>query len=144
MAIDFCNKTEKQHLVDLFQMKKRDINIKPLYAYLCPIIIFVCFFAITVNAMLITISRHSKVIHKTPILLLSLNLAVTDLIASLLNGFSILFNSYMYEVHDYKMGQCTMLMSELIRCAALVASALHLLALAFVHYRGIVKPLSYR
>lgn len=91
-----------------------------------------------------SISRQSKVVNKSPILLLSLNLAVTDLIASLLNGLSILFNSYLPEVYDIKMGQCSMLMFEVVRDAALVASALHLLALAFVHYRGIVNPLHYR
>lgn len=143
MGFDFCNDTERQNIVLLFHTQ-RDIEIKPLYTYLCPVIIFICFLSIIFNAILMSISRKSKFVNKSPILLLSLNLALTDLIASLLNGAGILFNSYLPEVYDIKMGQCTMLMFEVVRCAALVASALHLLALAFVHYRGIVNPLHYR
>lgn len=143
MGIDFCNDTQRQNVILLFGTK-RDMDIKPLYTFLCPVIIFVCFFSIIFNAILMVISRQGKFVNKSPILLLSLNLAVTDLIASLLNGLSILFNSYLPEVYDIKMGQCSMLMFEVVRCAALVASALHLLALAFVHYRGIVNPLHYR
>lgn len=141
MGVDFCNDTERLNLSLLFATK-RDLDIKPLYTYLCPVIIFICFFSIIFNAILIGISRQS--INKSSILLLSLNLAVTDLIASLFNGLSILFNSYLPEVYDIKMGQCSMLMFEVVRCAALVASALHLLALALVHYQGIVNPLHYR
>lgn len=122
----------------------RDMDIKPLYIYLCPVLIFICFFSIIFNAILISISRQSKFVNKSPILLLSLNLAATDLIASLLNGLGILLNSYLPEVHNIEMGHCTLLVLEVFRCAALVASALHLLALAFVHYRGIVNPLHYR
>lgn len=143
MGIDFCNVTEKLKVIALFN-STRDLDIRPIYTYLCPVIIFICFFSILFNAILIGISRQSKVVHKSPILLLSLNLAVIDLIAALFNGFGILFNSYLPEVYDIKMGQCSMLIFEVIRCAALVASALHLLALAVVHYRGIVNPLHYR
>lgn len=143
MGIDFCNVTEKLKVIALFN-STRDLDIRPVYTYLCPVIIFICFFSIIFNAILIGISRQSKVVNKSPILLLSLNLAVIDLIAALFNGFGILFNSYLPEVYDIKMGQCSMLIVEVIRCAALVASALHLLALAVVHYRGIVNPLHYR
>lgn len=143
-AIDFCNDTDRINLITLFKSAERDLDIKPLYTYLCPVIMFVCFFSIMFNAVLINISRQSKAVNKSPILLLSLNLAVTDLFASLFNGLNILLNSYLPEVHDIKMGQCSMLIIEAFRCAALVASALHLLALAFVHYRGIVNPLHYR
>lgn len=141
VGIDYCNDTERLNLIALF---KHDMDIKPLYKYLCPIIIFVCFFSIIFNAILMSISRQGKFVNKSPILLLSLNLAITDLIASLLNGLGILFNSYLPEVFDIKMGQCSMLTFEVVRCAALIASALHLLALAFIHYRGIVNPLHYR
>ena len=143
MGIDFCNDTARLNILKLFSAP-RDFEIKPLYTYLCPVIIFVCFFSIIFNAILMSISRQSKFVNKSPILLLSLNLALTDLIASLLNGLSILLNSYMPEVYDIKMSPCSMLIFEMFRCAALVASALHLLALAFVHYRGIVNPLHYR
>lgn len=143
MAINYCSDQEKNNVLSLFQTP-RDLDIRPLYEYLCPVIIFICFFSVLFNAILMGISRQSKVINKSPILLLSLNLAVTDLIASLMNGLGILFNSYLPEVHDIKTSRCWILILEIIRCAALVASALHLLALAIVHYRGIVNPLHYR
>lgn len=141
-AVNFCDPNEVANITS--KLLKRDFDIKPLYTYLCPVIIFICFISITFNAILIGISRLSKVVNKSPILLLSLNLAMTDLIASLLNGIGILLNSYLPEVHVIRMGPCTMLMFEIARYAALAASALHLLALACVHYRGIVKPLHYR
>lgn len=147
MGIDYCNDKERNFYTQLFNdsnSSKRDFDIKPLYIYLCPVIMFICFFSIIFNAILVSISRQSKVVNKSPILLLSLNLAATDLVAALLNGLGILLNSYLPEVYDIRMGQCYVLMLEIVRCAALVASALHLLALAFVHYRGIVNPLHYR
>lgn len=142
-GIDYCNATEVANLNLLFPTE-RDLDIRPLYTYLCPVIIVICFFSIIFNAILISISRQSKVVNKSQVVLLSLNLAITDLIAALFNGLGILFNSYLPEVYSIKMGQCSMLMFEVVRSSALVASALHLLALACVHYRGIVKPLHYR
>lgn len=143
-SLDLCNETETNHLIQLFNQPK-DLDIRTIYTYLCPVIIVVCFCSIIFNAILVSISRQSKFVNKSPILLLSLNLALTDLIASLLNLLTILFNSYLPEVHDIKIeSQCLMLIFEVFRCGALVASALHLLALAFVHYRGIVNPLHYR
>lgn len=146
MGIDFCNATERMNVKFLFQESGKDMDIKPLYKYLCPVIMCLCFINIVFNGILISISKQSRVVNKSPILLLSLNLAMTDLIASLLNGLAILFNSYLTEVEgvDMKDYQCPMLKFEVVRCAALVASALHLLALAFVHYKGIVNPLHYR
>lgn len=118
---------------------------KKLYSYLCPVIMFVCSVSIICNAVLIYISKRTKV-SKSPIYLLSSNLAVTDLVASTLNGLHILLNSYLPIVIDKKFrpSTCRMLMFEVFRTAAMVASALHLLALAFVHYKGIVNPLHYR
>lgn len=145
MRVDFCNSTERDDIIRLINKKEGDLDLKPLYTYVCPVIIFVCFFGILFNAILMTISRQSTVVNKSPILLLSLNLAVTDLVASFLNGFNILHNSYLPGVFDLKLlGPCYVLVIEALRCAALGASALHLLALAFVHYRGIVNPLHYR
>jgi hypothetical protein len=141
MGLDFCNETDINRTLALMVPQP---NMKSLYVYLCPVVIFVCFFSIIFNAILMSISRQSKFINKSPILLLSLNLAVTDLIASVLNGLNILFNSYLPNVFNIRMGRCVLLTMELFRCSALLASALHLLALAFVHYRGTVNPLHYR
>lgn len=146
MIIDYCNQTERELLGKLFDSHREDIEgVKKLYTYFCPVIIFICFFSFSFNAVLMTISRQSTVVNKSPILLLSLNLALTDLVASLLNGFNILHNSYLPQVFGIMLlDRCSILVIEAIRCAAIVASALHLLALAFVHYRGIVNPLHAR
>lgn len=142
MGLDFCNETEVNRTVKL--MIANNPDMKSLYVYLCPVVLFVCFFSIIFNAILMSISRQSKLINKSPILLLSLNLAVTDLIASVLNGLNILLNSYLPNVFGISLGSCTLLTIEFFRCSALLASALHLLALACVHYRGTVNPLHYR
>ncbi|XP_074596070.1 uncharacterized protein LOC141851250 isoform X2 [Brevipalpus obovatus] len=83
--------------------------------------------------------------HKSPVLVLSLNLATTDTIASLLNGLSFLFNSYLPVVFGHDLGKpCLFVVLELFRMSAFISSVLHLLALASIHYNGTVRPLHYR
>lgn len=142
MGLNYCIKAERDRVRARFV---EDENIKLLYAGICPIFLLVCLISIIFNALLVKISRQSKFVgSKSPILLLSLNLALTDVIASLCNALTIFFNSLLITVFRIEMNQCSMLTLEVVRCAALIASALHLLALAFVHYGGIVKPLHYR
>lgn len=119
-------------------------QVKQIYTYLCPVIIFICLISMIFNATLICISRQSRLVNKRPILLLSLNLAITDFINAFLNGVNIFFNSYMPMVHNCRMPICRLLILEILRCTAMLASALHLLALAIVHYQGTFSPLLYR
>ncbi|XP_053211849.1 phosphatidylinositol 3-kinase 2-like [Panonychus citri] len=82
--------------------------------------------------------------RKSPVLILSLNLACTDTIASILNGLGVVFNSYLPVVFNVHFDTCPFLAIEIFRSSALISSVLHLLALAFIHYKGIVRPLHYR
>lgn len=144
VSYDFCNQSIIDSIAKRFENSPRDFDVKPIYRYLCPVIILVCSFSIICNAIIMVISRQSQLVNKSPILLLSLNLATTDLITATLNGLNVLLNSYLPEVFKLAMPSCFLLIFEIFRSTALVASALHLLALAIVHYRGIVNPLHYR
>lgn len=117
--------------------------LETLYRFLCPPLLFGCSLSVLLNVAL-CVAGHMKMRHKSPILLLSLNLACTDTIASLLVALGFLFNSYLPVVYRIRFSTCPMLAFEIARTAALIASVLHLLALAFIHYKGIVRPLHYR
>ena len=143
MSYDFCDRAVVQELETRLKAA-RDIDIVPIYWILCPFMILTCLVSIVLNGLLINVSRRNKSVHKSPILLLSLNLAFTDLLSSIFSGINIILNSFIPEVFKTPLHPCFMLVLENFRCAALVASALHLLALALVHYRGIVNPLHYR
>ena len=114
-----------------------------LYKLLCPLLIFGCLLSVVLNLGLFFVGRIS-IKHRPPVLILSLNLATTDTIASFLNGLSFFFNSYLPVVFNVRFHICPFLAMELARSSALMSSVLHLLALAFFHYFGIVKPLHYR
>lgn len=118
---------------------------KTYYKYVCPVILLICFCSILFNGILVLVGRRSKSINKSPILLLSLNLAFTDLIVSFLNALNIIFLSYLPNVYDINLfSNCMLVSFELTRIAVMNASALHLLALAVIHYNGTVNPLHYR
>ncbi|XP_054165189.1 5-hydroxytryptamine receptor 1A-alpha-like [Oppia nitens] len=83
--------------------------------------------------------------NQSPIFRLSLNLAATDAVNSLIVGTGLFVNSYLPRVFNVSISNnCTILVLEIFRLSSLVASALHLLAMAFIYYRGVTKPLHYR
>lgn len=106
-------------------------------------LIFASFVAFLVNSFLLFIG-HVYTRNKSPVLLMSLNLAGTDTLASLFFGLGFFVNSYLPQVHDIHSYPCYALVFEVVRTSSLIASALHLLSLAFIHYRGTVNPLHYR
>lgn len=114
-----------------------------LYQYFCPPLIIACFISVVINSALFIVG-HIHTHNKSPVLRLSLNLASTDTLASLLSGFGLLFNSYLPVVYNINLSRCFFLVYEIFRVSALIASVLHLLALACIHYKGIVNPLHYR
>lgn len=114
-----------------------------LYQYFCPPLIIACFISVVINSALFIVG-HIHTHNKSPVLRLSLNLASTDTLASLLSGFGLLFNSYLPVVYGINLNRCFFLVYEIFRVSALIASVLHLLALACIHYKGIVNPLHYR
>jgi len=118
---------------------------KTLYKYFIPILIVGCVVSVVLNALLVIIG-NTKTINRSPILVLSLNLATTDCFASIFIAIGLVVNSYLpivFEI-DMKGAKCSLLVIEIFRLSALIASAMHLLSLALVHYKGIVKPLHYR
>ncbi|KAH9414451.1 hypothetical protein DERP_015260, partial [Dermatophagoides pteronyssinus] len=148
--MDYCNnETLKQFkptkIIDSFE------SVIYLYKVFVPILLAGCLLSLILNTLLVIIgtiiqsklSRSNR--SRSPILLLSLNLAATDSIASFLMGFGLLINSYLPVVLNINLTNvCFNLILEIFRLSALIASALHLLALALVHYKGIVNPLHYR
>lgn len=125
--------------------KEEDQHEMPieLYQFFCPPLIIASFISVILNSALFVVG-HLHTHNKSPVLRLSLNLASTDTLASLLTGLGIVFNSYLPVVYGISLSRCFFLVFEVFRTSALIASVLHLLALAFIHYKGIVNPLHYR
>lgn len=140
----FCNSSTIADIRKWDRSIPRDIDTYTVYKYVCPILLFFCLLSVTFNSVLLGIGHFRQKRDKTPILVLSLDLACTDTIASLINGIGLLCNSYLPIMFDIQFTTCTLLVIEIFRVGSLVASVLHLLALAIVHYRGAVRPLHYR
>jgi len=142
--MDFCDNST---FSDYFSNMNTDgiESRKTLYKYFVPILLVGCAVSIVLNSLLVIIG-NTKTVNKSPILVLSLNLATTDCLASIFMGTGLFVNSYLPVVFEIDMGSavCTTLVIEIFRLSALIASAMHLLSLALVHYKGIVKPLHYR
>lgn len=124
--------------------------VKNLYKIFVPILLIGCLLSLLLNTILVVVGTWNQAKQsqtnrsRSPILLLSLNLAATDGIASFLMGIGLLVNSFLPVVFNINISICSQLILEIFRLSALIASALHLLALALVHYKGIVNPLHYR
>ena len=102
-----------------------------------------CLIGLILNVILL-IAGHIWCRNKSPIFRLSLNLATTDAINSLIVGIGLFLNSYLPRVFGVGISKCSLLVFEIFRLSSLVASALHLLAMALVYYRGTTHPLHYR
>ena len=145
--MDYCN----NQTMAIFEERNHDgIEMKMiLYKILVPILLLGCLLSLLLNAILVAVGTLSRAIRsRSPILVLSLKLAATDCMASLLMGIGLLVNSFLPVVLQIKMDtnqmSCLQLVLEILRLSSLIASAMHLLALALVHYKGIVNPLHYR
>lgn len=145
--MDYCH----NDTLAKFQLKNLDgVELrKSLYKIFVPILLSGCLLSIILNSILVAVGNISRNTRgsRSPILVLSLNLAVTDALASALNGISLVINSFLPVVLNIDIGQraaCISLVLEMLRMSSLIASAMHLLALALIHYKGIVSPLQYR
>ena len=140
--MDFCS---NETMVSI----RREININEieiaigLYKYLCPPLIIASLMSALLNSTLFVVG-HKYTRNKSPVLLLSLNLASTDMLASITMGLSLIINAYLPAVFGIKFDNCSMLIFEIVRISSFIASVLHLLSLAGLHYKGIVNPLHYR
>lgn len=139
--MNYCDKNAIDQI--LSDARQPDNISESLYVYVCPLLVIGCLVSVFLNAALLSIG-HFKIHNKSPVLLLSLNLATTDTLASLLVAIGFVLNSYLPKVYGIQFPPCPMLAFEICRTSALLASVMHLFALAFIHYRGIVKPLHYR
>ena len=123
-----------------------------MYRIFVPILLFLCVLGLFFNGVLVAVGslKRSGLRSRSPILILSLNLAATDSLASLFFAIGLFCNSYLPVVHGIKITiywptlSCILAVVEILRLSSLSASALHLLSLALVHYKGIVNPLHYR
>lgn len=146
--MDFCdNSTLAQwFVVRNFDGLESQVH---LYKVFVPILLIGCLISLLLNAVLVAVGTQNRSLRsRSPILLLSLNLAATDGMASFLFGTGLMLNSFLPIVLDINMNSnhtsCLKMMLEILRLSALIASAFHLLLLAFVHYQGISNPLKYR
>ena len=135
--LNYCN-IESLNLT--LVSREQDVT---LYKLLCPPLVICCLLSVLLNLTFISIGRCA-IKKRSPVLKLSLNLAATDTLASFLNGFDFVVSSYLPVVFNIRVNVCTQLVIELAKSSTLISSVLHLLALAFVHYNGIIRPLHYR
>lgn len=151
-TMDYCDNSSRLKLfsgIDFDRVinstTERDkVEVQVLYEHFCPILLLGCAMGLVLNLTLIIISRTRLKVVKTPVFRLSLNLAMTDALASLLSGTSIALNSYLPIVYNFQSNPCAMLILEVFRLSAFMSSTLHLLALGFVHYNGALNPLQSR
>lgn len=141
-AMDFCSNETRDFLTNATNNDGFE-NALALYKWFCPPLILGSLVSVIINAGLYFVG-HRYTRNKSPVLVLSLNLASTDTLASLLMGLGLVFNAYLPVVFNIRFDRCPFLVFEIIRTSALIASVLHLLALAYVHYQGTVNPLRYR
>ena len=147
--MDYC---DNETLNKYFTTRNNDdIGLQiMLYKIFVPILLVGCLFSLLPNAVLVAVGSvsRSSIRSRSPILVLSLNLAATDGLSSVLMGSGLVINSFLPVVLEVNMAgaatSCMGLVLEILRLSALIASAMHLLALALVHYKGIVNPLHYR
>lgn len=101
-------------------------------------LIIACVLAMCVNCVVI-FSVHWIRTPMTPNLKISLSLAIADAISSSMTGL-LLFTDKIGVLHKMGIFPCII---ELVRLSGIVITVLHLLALCFNHYIGIMKPLHY-
>ncbi|CAG2164491.1 unnamed protein product, partial [Oppiella nova] len=142
--MDYCDSSSVQQFIGTVNNLSGAELVLSLYQYFCPILLTVCLIGLILNTILLIIG-NLRCRNKSPIFRLSLNLATTDAINSVIGGTGLLINSYLPRVFGVVLfNTCAQLVFEIFRLSSLVASALHLLAMALVYYRGTTNPLHYR
>lgn len=143
--VNYCNPEHIKLLSSLFQVSQDEKRqVTEFFRYAGPVLTVICFISIIFNIIIISISRRGSGVNKSQVLLLSLNLALTDILATMLSAINFL-QGYLHYVHQTDiLTFCQFAIVEVFRSTAVIASALHLLALAFIHYRGTVDPIKSR
>ncbi|XP_064458741.1 adenosine receptor A1-like [Ornithodoros turicata] len=115
---------------------------RDVYRHAIPVMLGACLTTMLFN-LLILESVHWVRRSLSPTLCFSLSLSVANAYASLVVGVGLIVNSLLPTVYDVEPGLCISLTLEAFRLTGLIASVLHLLALAINHYIGILRPLHY-
>ncbi|XP_074596952.1 uncharacterized protein LOC141852015 [Brevipalpus obovatus] len=108
-----------------------------------PVMLFCGLISFILNGLLV-ILRNTRTMKTSPVLILSLNLAATDGINSLIATYH-MFRIYLelgFQV--LQMSKCESLILETCRLSSYLASFLHLLALTWLHYEATINPLHHR
>lgn len=116
---------------------------RTIYLITVPVMIFFCSVAAIIN---LTISLSARLVRRplSPTMCFSISLAGADAYAASILGIGLLFNSLLpvgFQVETWH--DCLSLAFEALRLAGIISTAAHLLALAFNHYIGILRPLHY-
>lgn len=115
-----------------------------VYSFAVPVLLVGCTLAFFFNATVLMSLRWLRR-PMSPTLCFSLSLTFADALSAVLLGTGLLLNSYL-PIYGISLGskeRCIVLILEVFRLSGLLASALHLLALAVNHYVGILRPLHY-
>src|SRR5688572_6142543 len=91
--LDFCTNATRDYLASTTN-KVGFAEAHELYKWLCPPLILGSAISVVINAGLYFVG-HRFTRNKSPVLVLSLNLASTDTLASLLMGVGLIFNAYL-------------------------------------------------
>lgn len=117
--LNYCNETLEISNIILNDNQEAILPSKEdvlLYKIFCPPLIIACLLSFLLNLALYLVGTFGTH-NKSPVLLLSLNLATTDTFASLLNAIGFIFNSYLPVVFNIQFSvPCWMLLLEMFRC----------------------------
>lgn len=138
--IDFCDRNATEAFVRIIVNTDPDHDI---YKVLTPLFLTAEAASLLVNGLLVIV-RNTHRMRSSPMLILSLNLAATDGVISFLVSINLLHNylSLIYSFDLLTSFHLTVL--EVVRLSSFFASALHLLALTWLHYEATINPLHHR
>ncbi|XP_067140189.1 adrenocorticotropic hormone receptor-like [Centruroides vittatus] len=124
---------------------ENQVNLRELYSVFIPVMLTGCVLSLLVNLVILVCVRYVRRPLK-PTLCFSISLSITNAYAMTVLAIGLIVNSLLPTVYGWKMEpfyNCYFLALEAFRMGGLIASVLHLLALAVNHYIGILRPLHY-
>lgn len=140
IMINFCDSNATYEFVKMLSTSTPNKNI---YQILGPLFMIAGAVSLIVNGLLVIV-RNTHRMRFSPMLILSLNLAATDGVSSILVSLNLLHN-YLHLIHSTNLlTNCHLLVLEVFRLSSFFASILHLLALTWLHYQATLNPLHHR
>lgn len=117
--------------------------LKRFYAIFVPIFVAYCLISMAAN-LCILLSVHWIKGGLSATLRLTVSLALSDVLTSVLLGFSFVYNSYLYVVHNIRANACISLTFEALRTGGLLTGTFHLFVLSVNHYLSTAHPFLYK